>query len=111
MAKKTGDIGKMLVNAYHVPLRHAHPTVRTIMERLEMSGGHIGFSREFQPKEADEALMTAHNCLLVALKVQKERFNIPGLKEALTKAVIDWAMIWSPESVEKLEAEAEGAGI
>ena len=111
MAKKTGDIGKMLVNAYHVPLRHAHPTVRTMMERLEMSDGHLGFSRESQPKEADEALMTAHNCLLVALDVQKERFNIAGLKEALSNAVIDWAMIWSPSSVEKLKAGAEGAGM
>jgi hypothetical protein len=76
-----------------------------------MSDGHLGFSRESQPEEADEALMTAHNCLLVALDVQKERFNIPGLKEALSNAVIDWAMIWSPESVEKLKAEAEGAGM
>jgi len=55
--------------------------------------------------------MTAHNCLLVALDVQKERFNIPGLKEALSNAVIDWAMIWSPQSVEKLKAEFEGAGM
>ena len=50
MAKKTGDIGKMLVNAYHVPLRHAHPTVRTMMERLEMSDGHLGL----QPRVAAE---------------------------------------------------------
>ncbi len=110
MAKKTGAIGQMLVNAYQVPLRHAHPTVCTMMGRLEMSDGHLGFSRESQPIEADEALMTAHNCLLVALEVQNERFHIPGLKEALSNAVIDWATIWSPESVEKLKAEAEGAG-
>jgi Family of unknown function (DUF5677) len=105
MAKQTGDIGKMLVNAYHVPLRHAHPTVRTMMERLQMNDGHLGFSRESQPKEADEALMTAHNCLLVALDVQKERFQIPGLEEAVGNAMIDWALIWSPESVKRLKAE------
>jgi len=75
------------------------------MERLGMSDGHLGFSRESQPKEADEALMTAHNCLLVALDVQKERFNIPGFTEALSTAVIDWATIWSPQSVEKLKAD------
>jgi hypothetical protein len=106
MAKQTGEIGKMLVNAYHVPLRHAHPTVRTMMERLEMNDGHLGFSREFQPKEADDALMTAHNCLIVALDVQRERFKIPGLQEAVSNAVIDWALIWSPESVAKLKADA-----
>ena len=104
MAKTTGDIGKMLVNAYHVPLRHAHPTVRTMMERLEMRDGHLSFSRESQPKEADGALMTAHNCLLVALEVQRERFKIPGLEKALSNAVVDWALIWSPESVARLKA-------
>ena len=103
MAKQTGEIGKMLVNAYHVPLRHAHPTVRTMMERLEMNDGHLGFSREFQPKEADDALMTAHNCILVALQVQDERFNIPGLKSAIENCVRDWALIWSPEALSELE--------
>jgi hypothetical protein len=107
MAKKTGEIGKMLVNAYHVPLLHTHPTVSTMMARLEMSDGYLGFSRESQPKEADDALMTAHNCLLVALEVQGERFNIPGMKEALRNAVIDWAVIWSPQSVEMLKAKGE----
>jgi hypothetical protein len=114
MAKTTGDIGKMLVNAYHVPLRHSHPTLRTMMERLEMNDGHLAFSRESQPKEADDALMTAYNCLLVALEVQKERFQVPGLEKALRDAAIDWAIIWSPDSVEmlkaqNLKAESEGA--
>jgi len=107
MAKQTGEIGKMLVNAYHVPLRHAHPTVRTMMERLEMHDGHLGFSREFQPKEADDALMTAHNCILVALQVQDEQFNIPGLKSAIENCVRDWALIWSPESLTELEAPVD----
>lgn len=106
MAKQTGEVGKMLVNAYHVPLRHAHPTVRSMMERLEMNEGRLGFSREFQPKEADEALTTAHNFVLVSLEIQEERFKVPGLKTAVENCVRDWALIWSPEA---LAQEAESA--
>jgi hypothetical protein len=62
-----------------------------------------------QPKEADEALMTAHNCVLVALEVQDERFKIPGLNSAIENCVRDWALIWSPESLTELEAKAAGA--
>lgn len=47
-------------------------------ERLEHGDGHMGFDRESQPEEADQALMTAHNCILVALEIQDERFKIPG---------------------------------
>ncbi|HZR32831.1 MAG TPA: DUF5677 domain-containing protein [Terriglobales bacterium] len=99
MAKKTGAIGSLIVPGYFYPLRHAHSTSRAMTERLEKGEGHLGFSRESQPKEADEALMSAHNCLLVALEVQEERFKIDGLQAAIQKALRDWALIWSPESL------------
>lgn len=109
MAKQTGVFGDMRVNAYQVLLRHAHATYRSMIERLEMRDDTLGFRRESQPQEADEALMTAHNCLLVAIEVQKEQFNIPGLEQALSDAVVDWARVWSPESVERLKAQAESS--
>ena len=68
-------------------------------ERLEHGDGHMGFNRELQPDEADQALMTAHNCVLVALEIQDERFKIPGLKSAVENCIRDWALIWSPESL------------
>ena len=79
-------------------------------ERLEMGDGQMGFRRESQPKEADEALMTGHNCLLLALEVQKERFNVPGLAEAIQNCVRDWTLVWSPEFLAKMEAEAWDSG-
>jgi Family of unknown function (DUF5677) len=97
MARRAGAIGSVIVPNYFVPLRHAHSTFRAITERLEMGGDKMGFRRESQPKEADQALMAAHNCLLVALEVQKERFNIPGLEEAVQRSCSDWALVWSPE--------------
>jgi hypothetical protein len=99
MAKRTGVLGSLIVPNYFVPLRHAHSTFRAMTERLEMGGDKMGFRRESQPKEADQALMAAHNCLLMALEVQKERFNIPGLEEALQRSCSDWALVWSPESL------------
>lgn len=108
MAKKTGAIGKIIVHGYYIPLRHAHPTYRGMMERLEHNDDRMWFNREQQPKEADNTLMAAHNCLLVALEVQKERFNIPGLENTLQNCFRDWALIWSPKSLARLEAEAAG---
>jgi hypothetical protein len=99
MAKRAGEIGSLIVPGYFEPLRHSHSTFRAMVERLNMDGNQMGFQKESQPEKADQALMTAHNCLLVALEVQKERFDIPGLDEALQRSVRDWALVWSPESL------------
>lgn len=99
MAKKAGAIGSVIVVGYYEPLRHAHSTFRSMTERLETTNGQIEFRRESQPKKADLALMTAHNCLLVTLEVQNERFTIPGLTDAIHTSLRDWALIWSPESL------------
>ena len=104
----TGAIGSLIVPGYYYPLRHAHPTFRAIMERLEKKDGHLGFQRESQPAEADAALMTAHNCILVALEVQRERFKALGLKPAVEECVRDWALIWSPESFEQMNSQTAG---
>ncbi len=107
MAKTTGAIGSLIVPGYFMPLRHAHSTVRAMTERLGHGDGHMGFNRELQPEEADQALMTAHNCVLVALEIQDERFKIPGLKSAVENCVRDWALIWSPEALTQSEASVD----
>ncbi|HWZ45176.1 MAG TPA: DUF5677 domain-containing protein [Candidatus Saccharimonadales bacterium] len=98
MAKKTGAIGSLIIPGYFIPLRHAHSTFRAITERLEKKDGRLSFQRESQPKLADDALMTAHNCILVALEVQSERFTIGGLEAEMQTCVRDWAEIWAPGS-------------
>jgi hypothetical protein len=107
MAKSTGAIGSLIVPGYFIPLRHAHSTLRAMMDRLERRDEHLGFERESQPEEADQALMTAHNCVLVALEIQDERFKIQGLKTAVEHCVRDWALIWSPESLAQESGAAE----
>jgi hypothetical protein len=97
MAKKTGAIGELIVPAYFFPLRHAHSTLRSMSERLSMAADRVTFCRESQPKEADMALMNAHNCLLLALEIQQERFEISGMREALETCLNDWRLAWSPD--------------
>jgi hypothetical protein len=110
MAKKTGPIGSLIVPGYFIPLRHAHSTFKAITDRLERREDRLGFQPESQPKAADEALMAAHNCVLVALDVQKERFNIEGLDATLEICVRDWALVWAPEKLHELVNENNNPG-
>jgi len=51
-----------------------------------------------QPEIADRSLMTAHNCILDALKVQSEHFKIEGLEDAIQVCYRDFVRVWSPDS-------------
>jgi hypothetical protein len=111
MAKTTGAIGSLIVPGYYMPLRHAHSTLRAMMDRLERRDEHLTFQRESEPEEADQALMTAHNCILVALEIEDERFKIPGLKSAIENCIRDWALIWSPESLTEEAGDVVSEGM
>lgn len=104
MAKRAGAIGKLIIQGYYLPMRHAHSTFSGMATRIEKGEGQFGFQRVSPPSIADHALMSAHNCILLALEVQKERFNIPGLEEAIQNGVRDWALVWTPESLAELDA-------
>jgi hypothetical protein len=54
-----------------------------LTERLEIVDGQMSLKPDAQPEMADRSLITAHNCILNALEVQKERFKIEGLEEAM----------------------------
>lgn len=98
MAKKAGALGKLIVPGYYLPLRHAHPTFGGLTERLEIVDGRMGIKSEAQPEIADRSLMTAHNCILNAIEVQKEHFTIEGLEEAMQVCYRDFVRVWSPDS-------------
>ena len=98
MAKKAGAIGTLIVPGYFLPLRHAHPTFGGLAERQEIVDGAIGINPDSQPDLADRSLQTAHNCLIVALEVQKNYFKIAGLENPLQEYLRDWVRIWSPGS-------------
>lgn len=104
MAKKAGKIGSLIVNGYFIPLRHAHATFKAIEERMERTDAGLGFQPETDSTVADGALMLAHNCLLVALEVQNERFTIDGLDAAIKTSARDWALVWMPDRLSELES-------
>ncbi len=97
MAKKTGALGDLIVPGYYMPLRHAHPTFGGLSERLEIVNGQMSLRAEAQPEIADRSLMTAHNCILDALQVQKEHFKIEGLEELMQVCYGDFVRVWSPD--------------
>jgi len=99
MAKKTGVLGTVIVPGYFLPLRHAHSTFAAMTDRMKKNGGVLSFQRESQPKLADDALRMAHNCLLMSLEIQDERFKVAGLKTAIKNCARDWAEIWSPDAI------------
>jgi hypothetical protein len=70
-----------------MPLRHTHPTFGGLTERLEIVDGHMSLKAGPQPEIVDRSLMTAHNCMLDALKVQSEHFEIEGLEDAIRCAI------------------------
>jgi Family of unknown function (DUF5677) len=105
MAKKAGSIGRLIVPGYFVPLRHAHPTFGGLSDRLEIVEDRMQLRHESKPEVADQALMTAHNCLLKVLDLQNERFKIDGLKEQLQTCFQDFVDIWFPNSEQAMHAE------
>src|SRR5437016_5029379 len=98
MAKKAGEIGKLIVPGYYFPLRDAHPTFGGLTERLEIVNEQMSLKGNAQPEIADRSLMTAHNCILDALKVQSEHFKIEGLEDAIQVFYCDFVRVWSPHS-------------
>jgi hypothetical protein len=98
MAKKTGELGTLILPGYYMPLRHAHPTFGGLTERLEIVDGRMGLDAEAQPEIADRSLTTAHNCILNALSVQGSHFTIEGLDEVMQVCYRDFYRVWSPDS-------------
>ncbi len=98
MAKAAGEIGKLIVPGYYLPLRHAHPTFGGLAERLEVVNEEMNLRGDAQPEIADRSLMTAHNCILDALQVQSDHFKIEGLEDAMQVCYRDFVRVWSPDS-------------
>ena len=98
MAKRVESIGRLIVPGYYLPLRHSHPTFGGLTERLEIVDGTMSLKADAQPEIADRSLMTAHNCMLDAISVQKEHFKIAELEDAMQVCYRDFVRVWSSES-------------
>lgn len=98
MAKTTGALGDLIITGYYLPLRHAHPTFGGFTERLEIVNDTMSLKSEAQTDIADRSLMTAHNCILRMLEIQKDHFKLEALKEPLQTCLRDFVRLWVPDS-------------
>ena len=94
MAQKTA-FGELVIPGYYEPMMHAHSTVNALLPRIEETdGGGFGFNPDSQPKEADRALMTAHNVILGVMDLQKKFFELGVLEEPLQTCLQDFVEVW-----------------
>src|SRR5213593_138187 len=81
MAKKAGEIGRLIVPGYYFPMRHAHPRFGGLTDRLKIVKEQKSQKSDAQPEIPARSYMTAQNCILDALKVQSEHLKIEGLED------------------------------
>jgi hypothetical protein len=97
MAHKT-PLGRLIVAGYYLPMGQTHSTVRSLLSRLEESdSGGLGFKPDAQPKEADMALVTAHDIMLGVLETQKNYFKLGDLGQPLQTCLQDFLDVWSKD--------------
>jgi hypothetical protein len=112
MAKEVG-LGDFIVPAYYMPMQHAHPKVKGMLERVTITaGGRMVPKERFQPDLADRVLCAAHALVLHALDVQVKHFKLDG--GVLKQANDDYMEIWrartdpsQPFSLKKARAEKQ----
>ncbi len=101
---KTSSLADLIVPAYYLPIRDAHATFGSLLSRLEETERGTSFIPTAQRGFADAALVTAHNIILKLLKVQEERFKVPGLPEKLKKCEDDFLEMYRTRSSEDARA-------
>jgi hypothetical protein len=94
MARKTGELGKLIVPAYYLPTKEAHSTIGAILSRLDQEGHGIVFDGGPQRKRADEALIFAHNLILNTLELQRDHFKLATLEQPIETCFQDFMETW-----------------
>lgn len=92
MAKEVG-LTDFIVPAYYLPMQHAHPKVKGMLERVVKNAeGRFVPAERFQPLLSDRVLCAAHALVLHALDVQVKHFGLDDA--ALKQANDDFVEIW-----------------
>jgi len=95
LSKTTGSLGRLVVQGYYIPMKHAHATFAALSSRLEVAQDDtISFVPTAQRKPADGAFRVAHNIILQVLGIQDGRFKVAGLEEKLQICMQDFIDIW-----------------
>jgi hypothetical protein len=95
MASEAGEIGKLIIPGYYLPLLQTHPSMSSMFARLDAPDtGGLVFKGEAQRQHATDALMTAHNIMLNLLELQRDYFHLESLNAALQRCLQDFMDIW-----------------
>ena len=95
MARAVGQLGRMIVPAYYMPLAQAHGTLASAIYRLAEHGdGSFFVDPAASRAEAIRSLKYAHLIMLGVLTVQYERFSIPELEGSLGQAWNHYRSAW-----------------
>ncbi len=94
MAMTVGALGKMIVNAYHIPTQQLHSSIQSVVARIEVRGKTFSFDAGPQRERADEALQFAQLVLLSCIDLQKTYFDLPHLEPMLVQCMLDFKRTW-----------------
>lgn len=94
MAHTAESLRKFIVPAYYIPTLKLHPSLHSIIERLEVTENLITFKHGAQRQDADNAFFTSHALLLNVLDLQREHFCLKDLENQLETCVQDFVDIW-----------------
>jgi hypothetical protein len=95
MAGTVGQLGRLIVPAYYMPLAQAHGTFASATYRFsESHDGSFFIDQSASEDEAARSFRFAHLTMLAVLTIQNERFAMPELDEALGSAWQHYKVGW-----------------
>ncbi len=95
LAGTVGQLGRLIVPAYYMPLAQAHGTFASTAYRFaENRDGSFFIDQAASEDEAARSFRFAHLIMLTVLMIQNERFEVPELAEALENAWEHYKVGW-----------------
>ena len=96
MAKIVG-LDKLYFHCYYEPTLQAHATVTSLTARLLAKDGGITFNEGAQHEKAKQALIGAHNVIILVIVFQNEYFKL-GIEDEIKDRCSDFHQVWESKA-------------
>lgn len=94
LSKTFPDLGKIIGEAYYIPMAYSHPSIQAILQHIDETGfmGSPGRQRHWVPP----VLAAAHYLTLKAIEIQMNHFPelLPLIGKDFAQCVKDYGEIW-----------------